>query len=180
MPVWPKKIAFFFEIASADTFFGGNFRKVIIVGSGKKVSQLAEFFTNNQDYGYKLEAVFEFKSEKEVEFDDHLATQAPAGIRMLINNCSVNLGSIFCIGWLQTCPLQMKTSSTWGSCSLLSKLGGSINIDIFGLAYFCTNINCDCSHLVKSLCVKTKEFWFGAKTAIFKKVFERTFVPMFR
>jgi putative colanic acid biosynthesis UDP-glucose lipid carrier transferase len=64
------KFFIYFFLRKFRAFFGGNFRKVIIVGSGKKVTQLAEFFNKNPDYGYKLEAIFEFKSEKEVDFDD--------------------------------------------------------------------------------------------------------------
>ena len=59
----------YFFLRKFRTFFGGNFRKVIIVGTGKKANQLAEFFNENLDYGYKLERIFEFKKEKDLEFE---------------------------------------------------------------------------------------------------------------
>ena len=63
------KFFIYFFLRKFRTFFGGNFRKVIIVGTGKKANQLADFFNENLDYGYKLERVFEFKKEKELEFE---------------------------------------------------------------------------------------------------------------
>lgn len=63
------KFFIYFFLRKFRAFFGGNFRKVIIVGSGKKVTQLAEFFNQNPDYGYKLEAIFEVKSDKENQFE---------------------------------------------------------------------------------------------------------------
>ena len=44
------KFFIYFFLRKFRAFFGGNFRKVIIVGSGKKVTQLAEFFNQNPDY----------------------------------------------------------------------------------------------------------------------------------
>lgn len=63
------KFFIYFFLRKFRTFFGGNFRKVIIVGTGKKANQLADFFNENLDYGYKLERVFEFKKEKDLEFE---------------------------------------------------------------------------------------------------------------
>lgn len=64
------KFFIYFFLRKFRVFFGGNFRRVIIVGTGKKVTQLAEFFNQNPDYGYKLEHIFEFKEDKEIEFND--------------------------------------------------------------------------------------------------------------
>lgn len=63
------KFFIYFFLRKFRAFFGGNFRKVIIVGTGKKANQLAEFFNENLDYGYKLEQVFEFRKDKETEFE---------------------------------------------------------------------------------------------------------------
>jgi putative colanic acid biosynthesis UDP-glucose lipid carrier transferase len=63
------KFFIYFFLRKFRALFGGNFRKVIIVGTGKKTNQLAEFFKENPDYGYKLEQIFEFKKNKESEFD---------------------------------------------------------------------------------------------------------------
>lgn len=63
------KFFIYFFLRKFRIFFGGNFRKVIIVGTGKKANQLADFFNENLDYGYKLERIFEFKKEKDLEFE---------------------------------------------------------------------------------------------------------------
>ncbi|CAM3815585.1 exopolysaccharide biosynthesis polyprenyl glycosylphosphotransferase [Flavobacterium branchiophilum] len=52
------KFAIFFALRIFRSFFGGNFRKVIIIGEGQNVWQLSDFFLNNTDFGYKLFKVF--------------------------------------------------------------------------------------------------------------------------
>ncbi len=47
--------------------YGGNFRKVVILGNGKSVEELKDFFTNNPDYGYNLAHIFDLKSDKKTE-----------------------------------------------------------------------------------------------------------------
>jgi putative colanic acid biosynthesis UDP-glucose lipid carrier transferase len=50
--------------------FGGNFRKVVIVGNGKSVEQLINFFNDNPDYGYKLEHVFDLEENKKNQIEN--------------------------------------------------------------------------------------------------------------
>jgi len=49
------KLSIFYLLRKYRTLFGGNFRRVVIIGNGKSVPLLEEFFNNNPDYGYKLE-----------------------------------------------------------------------------------------------------------------------------
>jgi len=44
--------------------FGRNIRRVVILGNGSASEQLIHFFKNNPDYGYKLEGVFDLKTNK--------------------------------------------------------------------------------------------------------------------
>ena len=52
------KLSIYFFLRKYRVFYGGNFRRVIIIGNGKSVTQLEEFFNDNPDYGYKLVKVF--------------------------------------------------------------------------------------------------------------------------
>jgi putative colanic acid biosynthesis UDP-glucose lipid carrier transferase len=61
------KFAIFFLLKKYRIIYGGNFRNVIIVGNGKSVDELKQFFTSNPDYGYNLIHVFELKLNKKAE-----------------------------------------------------------------------------------------------------------------
>jgi len=61
------KFAVYFFLRRFRVMFGGNYRKVIILGNGKSSTQLAAFFRDNPDYGYKLEGIFDLKTNKEKE-----------------------------------------------------------------------------------------------------------------
>lgn len=61
------KFAVYFFLRRFRVMFGGNYRKVIILGNGKSSAQLAAFFRDNPDYGYKLEGIFDLKTNKEKE-----------------------------------------------------------------------------------------------------------------
>jgi len=61
------KFAVFYFLKRFRVVFGGNFRRVIIVGQSKNICQLQEFFTENPDYGYKLEKVFHFDKNEASE-----------------------------------------------------------------------------------------------------------------
>ena len=47
--------------------YGGNHRNVIILGNGKSVDELKDFFNKNPDYGYNLVEVFDLKKNKKEE-----------------------------------------------------------------------------------------------------------------
>lgn len=64
------KLSIYFFLRKYRVFYGGNFRNVIIVGNGKSVSQLEEFFNDNPDYGYKLIKVFNFEGDKKAKIEE--------------------------------------------------------------------------------------------------------------
>lgn len=53
------KLAIYFFLQKYRLFFGGNFRRVILLGSPKNIAPLQFFFTENPDYGYVLEKKFD-------------------------------------------------------------------------------------------------------------------------
>lgn len=63
------KFFIYFALRRFRVVFGGNFRRVIIVGNGKSVEQLEDFFNENPDYGYKLEHTFNLNCNKKEELE---------------------------------------------------------------------------------------------------------------
>ena len=61
------KFSIFFLLKKYRLLYGGNYRNVIIVGHGKSVDELKDFFTKNPDYGYNLVHIFDLKSNKKTE-----------------------------------------------------------------------------------------------------------------
>jgi putative colanic acid biosynthesis UDP-glucose lipid carrier transferase len=64
------KFSVFFLLKKYRLLYGGNYRNVIIVGNGKNVDELIDFFTNNPDYGYNLNHVFDLKMNKKTELEE--------------------------------------------------------------------------------------------------------------
>ena len=64
------KLSIYFFLRKYRVFYGGNFRTVIIVGSGKSAAQIAEFFNDNPDYGYKLVKMFDFEGDNNTKIED--------------------------------------------------------------------------------------------------------------
>jgi putative colanic acid biosynthesis UDP-glucose lipid carrier transferase len=64
------KFFIYFALRRFRVVFGGNFRRVVIVGHGKSVEQLEDFFNENPDYGYKLEKTFSLTENKKEELQD--------------------------------------------------------------------------------------------------------------
>ncbi len=58
------KYSIFFTLKKYRILYGGNQRKVIIVGYGKSVDELKSFFNTNSDYGYNLTNIFDLKKDK--------------------------------------------------------------------------------------------------------------------
>jgi putative colanic acid biosynthesis UDP-glucose lipid carrier transferase len=58
------KFSIFFLLKKYRILYGGNYRNVIIVGFGKNVDELKNFFTQNPDYGYNLIKIFDLKGNK--------------------------------------------------------------------------------------------------------------------
>jgi len=66
------KLSIYFFLRKYRVFYGGNFRTVIIVGDERSVAQLAEFFNDNPDYGYKLIKVFNVDGDNKAKIEDCL------------------------------------------------------------------------------------------------------------
>lgn len=66
------KFSIYLTLRKFRAVYGGNFRKVVIAGYGKDVEQLEDFFSNNADYGYKLESVFSFRKNRAQYMQDCL------------------------------------------------------------------------------------------------------------
>lgn len=64
------KIFIYYFLRKYRTLFGGNFRKVVLLGNPKRVAQLASFFDENPDYGYKLIQIFSTESDKKTAIED--------------------------------------------------------------------------------------------------------------
>jgi len=58
------KFLIYFLLRKYRVTFGRNHRRVVILGNGNASVQLMDFFKNNPDYGYKLEGVFDLKTNK--------------------------------------------------------------------------------------------------------------------
>ena len=55
------KFTIFFILKKYRSRFGGNLRKVVIIGLNKKTDQLRMFFEKNPEYGYHLKEIFDIK-----------------------------------------------------------------------------------------------------------------------
>lgn len=62
------KLTIFFFLQKFRVLFGGNFRKVVLLGSPKNIAPLQDFFTENPDYGYVLDRVFDLEHHRK----DHI------------------------------------------------------------------------------------------------------------
>jgi putative colanic acid biosynthesis UDP-glucose lipid carrier transferase len=64
------KLFIYYFLRKYRVVFGGNFRRVVIAGSGKSVEQLAVFFNDNLDYGYKLIKIFDLSVNKKQQMEE--------------------------------------------------------------------------------------------------------------
>lgn len=92
------KFSIFFLLKKYRILYGGNHRNVIIVGNGKSVDELNDFFAKNPDYGYNLVRVFDLKSNKKEELVEskkyvveNKVDEIYASISVLTNNEINNL-----------------------------------------------------------------------------------------
>ncbi|WP_366185710.1 exopolysaccharide biosynthesis polyprenyl glycosylphosphotransferase [Flavobacterium ovatum] len=53
-------------------FLGGNFRKVIVIGSGEEIKELIQFFNENIDYGYKIVNIFYVNKDSNLQIQKAL------------------------------------------------------------------------------------------------------------
>nr|WP_255702309.1 undecaprenyl-phosphate glucose phosphotransferase [Flavobacterium sp. SM15] len=63
------KLFVYYFLKRFRVVFGGNFRRVVILGNSKSVSQLADFFNENPDYGYKLVDTFSVNGKKQQQIE---------------------------------------------------------------------------------------------------------------
>lgn len=64
------KLFIYYFLRRYRVLFGGNFRRVVVVGNGKSVDQLVEFFNENLDYGYLLVNTFHFDGDKKTKIEE--------------------------------------------------------------------------------------------------------------
>ena len=64
------KLFVYYFLRKYRALFGGNFRKVVIVGTEKKVKQLTDFFNENPDYGYQLVSIFNLQDDRKAQIND--------------------------------------------------------------------------------------------------------------
>lgn len=64
------KLFVYYFLRKYRTLYGGNFRKVVILGNPKRVEQLASFFDDNPDYGYQLVKIFSTEKDKKIAIQD--------------------------------------------------------------------------------------------------------------
>ncbi|WP_430614723.1 exopolysaccharide biosynthesis polyprenyl glycosylphosphotransferase [Flavobacterium sp. JP2137] len=53
------KISIFYSLKIFRSQYGGNYRKVVIIGKGKEIKQLRDFFNLKSEYGYHLVGTFQ-------------------------------------------------------------------------------------------------------------------------
>jgi putative colanic acid biosynthesis UDP-glucose lipid carrier transferase len=58
------KLFIYFFLRKYRIIFGGNFRRVVLIGKDKSIKPLQHFFEENPDYGYKLIKVLDLESHK--------------------------------------------------------------------------------------------------------------------
>lgn len=58
------KLFIYFFLRKFRIIFGGNSRKVVLIGKNKNTEPLQHFFQENPDYGYKLAKVFDLQNDK--------------------------------------------------------------------------------------------------------------------
>ncbi|MDX6180984.1 exopolysaccharide biosynthesis polyprenyl glycosylphosphotransferase [Flavobacterium sp. Fl-77] len=67
------KFSIYFFLRKYRVLFGGNFRRVVLLGNSKTVAPLQHFFTENLDYGYQLIHVFDFDHDKKTKINEMFA-----------------------------------------------------------------------------------------------------------
>ena len=65
-----EKLSIYYLLRKFRVVFGGNYRKVVILGDEKHTNELIHFFKDNPNYGYKLIKTFNLKISKKQEIQD--------------------------------------------------------------------------------------------------------------
>lgn len=66
------KFSIYFFLKEYRVLFGGNFRRVVLLGNTLNIAPLQHFFTENQDYGYKLIQIFDLEQDKKTQITPHV------------------------------------------------------------------------------------------------------------
>ena len=61
------KFSIYYLLRKYRVLYGGNLRRVVIVGLNQKTDQLGNFFNNNPDYGYKLIKIFDVNEKSNMD-----------------------------------------------------------------------------------------------------------------
>lgn len=64
------KLGVYFLLQKIRIFFGGNYRRVVLLGKPKNIAPLQHFFTENPDYGYQLEKIFDLEHQRNNEIKE--------------------------------------------------------------------------------------------------------------
>ncbi len=65
-----EKLFIYYFLRRFRVVFGGNFRKVVIIGEEKNTGHLIDFFNDNPNYGYKLVKWFDLKTSKKQQLQE--------------------------------------------------------------------------------------------------------------
>ena len=65
-----EKLFIYYFLRRYRVVFGGNFRRVVIIGEEKTTKQLVTFFNDNPNYGYKIVKFFDLKFNKKQQIKE--------------------------------------------------------------------------------------------------------------
>ena len=65
-----EKLFIYYFLRRYRVVFGGNFRRVVIIGEEKTTKQLVTFFNDNPNYGYKIVKFFDLKVNKKQQIKE--------------------------------------------------------------------------------------------------------------
>ena len=66
-----EKLFIYYFLRRYRVVFGGNFRRVVIIGEEKTTKQLVTFFNDNPNYGYKIVKFFDLKFNKKQHIKEY-------------------------------------------------------------------------------------------------------------
>jgi putative colanic acid biosynthesis UDP-glucose lipid carrier transferase len=64
------KLFVFYFLKKYRLFFGGNYRKVVVLGVANKTNQLIDFFEDNPDFGYRMIKNFDSNLNKDLQISN--------------------------------------------------------------------------------------------------------------
>jgi putative colanic acid biosynthesis UDP-glucose lipid carrier transferase len=67
------KLSIYYFLRKFRVLYGGNSRTVVLLGNDKNINPLRTFFSENQDYGYKIIKVFTLETHKKERIDECLS-----------------------------------------------------------------------------------------------------------